>query len=166
MKKELMIKAHKMTREIKAEYPEVNYKFQLGLCISYLLKNEVKEDDTMVELNGTEKQVAWANDIRENIIKMFDEKIELMNGEEKSYAIKNELIRNRQYFKNKVKTTQEARQEYVSIIKEVKEAILNKDQARWFISFKNNDVEDFVSNYFYAVNKQCGMFLERFVGRK
>ena len=35
-KKELMIKAHKMTKEIKREYPEVDYKFQLGLCLAYL----------------------------------------------------------------------------------------------------------------------------------
>lgn len=39
-KKELMIKAHKMTKEIKKEYAEVDYKFQLGLCLSYLYKNE------------------------------------------------------------------------------------------------------------------------------
>lgn len=39
-KKELMIKAHKMTKEIKAEYPAVNYKFQLGLCLAYLYENE------------------------------------------------------------------------------------------------------------------------------
>lgn len=156
--KELFVNAHKMTKEIKKEFPQVNYMFQFSLCLSYLKERGAK----MVELKGTEKQVTWANDIRENIVKMFDEKIELMNGEEKSYAIKNELIRNRQYFKNKVKTTQEARQEYVFIIEEVKEAILNKDQAKWYISFKNNDVEDFVSSYFYAVNEQCGMFLERY----
>lgn len=44
-KKGLMIKAHKMTKEIKNEFPEVDYKFQLGLCISYLqeqAKNESK----------------------------------------------------------------------------------------------------------------------------
>lgn len=39
-KKELMIKAHKMTKEIKAEYPAVDYKFQLGLCLAYLYENE------------------------------------------------------------------------------------------------------------------------------
>lgn len=35
---ELLRKAHKMTKEIKEQYPEVNYKFQYGLCLSYLLK--------------------------------------------------------------------------------------------------------------------------------
>ena len=39
-KKELMLKAHKMAREIKNEYPAVDYKFQLGLCLAYLYENE------------------------------------------------------------------------------------------------------------------------------
>ena len=66
--KELMKKAHQMTREIKNEFPEVDYKFQLGLCISYLSKNEMKEDVEMVELKGTEKQVKWAEDIRKEVV--------------------------------------------------------------------------------------------------
>ena len=66
--KELMKKAHQMTREIKNEFPEVDYKFQLGLCISYLSKNEMKEDVEMVELKGTEKQVKWAEDIRKKVV--------------------------------------------------------------------------------------------------
>lgn len=62
--KDLMKKAHQMTREIKREYPEVDYKFQLGLCMSYLL-SEKKGGNRMVELKGTEKQIKWAEDIRE-----------------------------------------------------------------------------------------------------
>ena len=46
-KKEMMVKAHKMTKEIKAQYPDVDYKFQLGLCMPYFLNN--KEDIEMVE---------------------------------------------------------------------------------------------------------------------
>lgn len=65
-KKELMVKAHKMTKEIKAQYPTINYKFQLGLCLTYL-QNEGENE--MVELQGTEKQVKWASDIREVVLK-------------------------------------------------------------------------------------------------
>ncbi|MGL5459141.1 MAG: hypothetical protein ACRDBY_05950 [Cetobacterium sp.] len=36
--KGIMKEAHKLTRKIKKEFPEVDYKFQLGLCISYLCK--------------------------------------------------------------------------------------------------------------------------------
>lgn len=66
--KNIMKEAHKLTKEIKKEYPEVDYKFQLGLCISYLSKNEMEEDVEMVELKGTEKQVKWAEDIRKEVV--------------------------------------------------------------------------------------------------
>lgn len=39
--KNLLKEAHKMTKEIKREYPEVDYKFQLGLCLSFLYKKGV-----------------------------------------------------------------------------------------------------------------------------
>lgn len=67
----LMKEAHKLTREIKAEYKDVDYKAQLGICISYLSKKE--EVKKMVELEGTEKQVKFATDIRANIINMIEE---------------------------------------------------------------------------------------------
>ncbi len=64
-KKELMVKAHKMAKEIKNEYPEVDYKFQLGLCLAYLHEEGEKE---MVELKGSEKQIKWAEEIREDLL--------------------------------------------------------------------------------------------------
>lgn len=48
---EIIRKAHKMTREIKAEFPSVDYKFQFGLCMSYLLKeqeNEMVENEEVI----------------------------------------------------------------------------------------------------------------------
>ncbi|MDU2491194.1 MAG: hypothetical protein E7D27_11520 [Clostridium celatum] len=68
-KKELMIKAHKMTKEIKNEYPGVDYKFQLGLCLAYLHEEGEKE---MRELKGTEKQVKWAEDIRKEMLQNIE----------------------------------------------------------------------------------------------
>lgn len=59
----VMKKAHKLTKEIKKEFPEVDYKFQLGICMSYLLNKE--DENKTVELEGTEKQIAWAKDIKE-----------------------------------------------------------------------------------------------------
>ena len=76
MKRNLMKEAHKLTKEIKKQYPEVDYKTQLGLCLSFLSQEGGKE---MVELKGTEKQVKWAKDIRNRIIKVneiFEKAIE------------------------------------------------------------------------------------------
>ena len=47
--KEIMRAAHKMAKEIKTEYSEVDYKTQLGLCIKYLLE-ERKEAEATVEV--------------------------------------------------------------------------------------------------------------------
>ena len=79
-KKELMVKAHKMAREIKNEYPAVNYKFQLGLCLTYLHE---EGDNDMVELKGSEKQVKWAKELKKTMI----ENIEMMESFE-SYLTK------------------------------------------------------------------------------
>ncbi|WP_195989982.1 hypothetical protein [Clostridium sp. D53t1_180928_C8] len=73
-KKELMIKAHKMAKEIKNEYPTVDYKFQLGLCLAYLYENE--GDVKMVELKGSEKQIVWAEEIREVVLEMAERTVE------------------------------------------------------------------------------------------
>ena len=68
--KNIMKEAHRMTKEIKKEFPNVDYKFQLGLCISYLYEESKKEDVEMVELKGSEKQVKWANEIREKALEI------------------------------------------------------------------------------------------------
>ena len=67
--KNIMKKAHEMTKEIKKEFPNVDYKFQLGLCLSFLYHNE----EEMVELKGSAKQVAWAEDIRNKFIADLNE---------------------------------------------------------------------------------------------
>ena len=48
LKSNLIKEAHKMAREIKEEFPGVDYKTQFGLCMSYLLSN--REDIKMVDL--------------------------------------------------------------------------------------------------------------------
>lgn len=145
--KNLLKEAHKLTKEIKNKYPEVDYKAQLGICISYLNN---KEEVEMVELKGTEKQIDWAEEIRKNIIEMFDKKIEKMNDENvKNSEVYNELVRNRKNFRNKVKTTAEARKEYASILEEIKEAILDKDNAQYYIDqVRSYDLETLMENYF------------------
>lgn len=72
----LMKEAHRLTKKIKNEFPEVNYKFQLGICMSYLLNGEGENE--MVELQGSEKQVKWALSIREKTISTINEAINFL----------------------------------------------------------------------------------------
>lgn len=115
-KKELMIKAHKMAKEIKAQYPEVDYKFQLGLCLAYLHEEGEKE---MVELQGTEKQVAWAEKIRAEQINSLE------------FSLKE--------FKANVETAKfkEAPMQIISKIELSLEEIKTKDSAKWWIDNRN-----------------------------
>ncbi len=79
-------KAHELTREIKKEYPEVNYSFQFGLEMKCLLSQK-EEENKVVELKGSKKQVAWAEKIRDE--KMEDWKKEqenLKDAENKKYV--------------------------------------------------------------------------------
>src|SRR5690606_41665205 len=66
-----------MTREVKRQDQEVDYRAQFGLCLSYLLKNR-KEEKGMEypELTGTLKQVAWAYDIREKMVEGMKQALE------------------------------------------------------------------------------------------
>ncbi len=78
--KKLMRKAHQLTKEIKAEFPEVNYSAQLGLCITYLIK-EGNEMELPI-LTGSEKQIAWATEIRTTNLRILNEEIEVFKGRE------------------------------------------------------------------------------------
>lgn len=79
--------AHKMAKEIKKQFPEVDYKFQFGLNLSYLLK---KGENKM---EGSEKQVKWANDIKNTFTEIIDDIISKVDKvpapSEKSLSNKN-----------------------------------------------------------------------------
>ena len=70
MTRNIMREAHKLTKQIVSEYGDVDYKTQLGLCLSFL--SQEKGGKEMVELKGTEKQVKWAEDLRSRFIKYLD----------------------------------------------------------------------------------------------
>ncbi|MCR1953181.1 hypothetical protein NSA50_19535 [Clostridium sp. DSM 100503] len=67
-KKELMIKAHQMTKEIKNEYQEVDYKFQLGLCLAYLQSEGEVEMAVEEKLQNLGYKVWSKNDSEGNVI--------------------------------------------------------------------------------------------------
>lgn len=60
--KNLFKKAHEMAREVKAKHPEVDYRFQFGLCLSFLYSKKeeeevaitIKEINTVAEKYGLE----------------------------------------------------------------------------------------------------------------
>ena len=73
--KNIMKAAHKMAKEIKSEYPNVNYKFQLGLCISYLAKegeNNMMTRENNVILNKAITNLENLQEVKFN--KIFAEK--------------------------------------------------------------------------------------------
>ncbi len=72
--KNLFKEAHKMAKEIKNQYPEVDYKFQFSLCLKHL--QTVKEESKMAELQGSEKQIEWATSIRETVTSWMNKGIE------------------------------------------------------------------------------------------
>lgn len=61
--------AHKMTREIASKY-EVDYQAQFGLCLAYLLE---EKEEKKVELIGSEKQVAWAKKIKDELLAQVED---------------------------------------------------------------------------------------------
>lgn len=73
----LFKEAHKMTKEIAKEY-KVDYKAQFAICLRYLFKKQNKKIE-LAELKGTERQVKWANDIRNKMLKQLEK---LKNAEE------------------------------------------------------------------------------------
>lgn len=88
--KELMKAAHEMTKEIRKEFPEVDYQAQLGLCISYLYNeggNEMKVEAKLQELGykvwekGVKDSEGYKRRIYTNNLMQLAEKlnIELLN---------------------------------------------------------------------------------------
>ena len=69
---EIFVKAHEMTRKIKNEYPEVDYKFQFSLCLSFLYEEEI---EMKVVLEGSEKQIKFAEDIKKNFEEGYEKAV-------------------------------------------------------------------------------------------
>ncbi|HBG7257376.1 hypothetical protein [Clostridioides difficile] len=120
----LFKEAHKMAREIKRKYSNVDYKVQFSLCLSFLNK---KGDIKLKELKGSEKQIIWANDIRTDILN-------LTNELEKS---KIERIKNEDY-KIKDMSIEEMTERCKRKFERIREAINDIEDAKFFIdNFRN-----------------------------
>lgn len=89
MKRNIMREAHKMTKQIVSEYGDVDYKTQLGLCLSFL--SQEKGGKEMIELKGSEKQVKWAEGLRGRFIKYLDYIKDLADGIEISESLQDDI---------------------------------------------------------------------------
>lgn len=89
MKRNIMREAHKMTKQIVDKYGDVDYKAQLGLCLSFL--SQEKGGKEMVELKGSEKQVKWAEDLRGRFVKYLDYIKDLADGIEISESLQDDI---------------------------------------------------------------------------
>ena len=82
--KNIFKKAHEMAREIKREYPDVDYRTQFGLCLSYLLNN--KEEEQMTKKKWyeslSEKEKSRLKDAFENraFMKPVEEREKIWNA--------------------------------------------------------------------------------------
>lgn len=77
--KELFKQAHKMTKEIKAKYSNINYQFQFSLCLKYL-KTKEKEGIKMLKTgNEIRKEFMQNKDLIQAIV---DTTILLLNAEQ------------------------------------------------------------------------------------
>lgn len=91
--KELVKEAHRLAKEIKREYPEVNYSFQFGLNMKYLLSEIKGVEKVMIVLLGSEKQIAWGNDIKEVIGNVLEEALSMELADKKIYNRQKEVTR-------------------------------------------------------------------------
>lgn len=70
---EIMKAAHKLTKEIKAEFAEVDYKTQLGICIKFLINKGEKEME-IKKMSIEELKVLQAS-IRKELENREDKKV-------------------------------------------------------------------------------------------
>ena len=66
--KNIMKRAHELTKEIKREYPEVDYKTQLGLCLSFLYKEGVDKMIKFKANNGMTVEIELEKTLVKNLI--------------------------------------------------------------------------------------------------
>ena len=129
--------AHKMAREIKEEFPEVNYKFQFGLNLAYLLKEKGEN-----KMEGSEKQVKWANDIKNTFAKIISDIISKVKNipapNEKSLSDKNIVIED---------------------LEALKENFLSFENAVFFIDHaKDLKIDSTLSTKCYSIKGILGLF--------
>ena len=133
-KSQMFKKAHQMTREVKAQFPQVNYRVQFGLSLAYL--HNVKEEVKMVELKGTEKQVKWANDIREKVVNNRVKEIEEVKTTKSARRLREFLDRFEITNEDCKCSVEIARELIIKRLELEIEDLKSHEEASWFINMK------------------------------
>lgn len=84
--KNVFKKAHEITKNIIKKGDSYRETFRLALIFVY---SELKKGvNKMIELKGTEKQVKWANDIREIMMECLNKSLKFQEEEAQRLEIK------------------------------------------------------------------------------
>lgn len=133
-KSNLMSKAHKIAKELVGDYS-----VRLSIALKMVWAEIKKGVKKMVELVGTEKQIAWAEDIRSNYLETLERIIEGVKAEDiKSIKLIWRECKEEISSKIKDKTTPEVAKAALEIIMEIKNKIENTDSAKKFIEVYNS----------------------------
>lgn len=134
----ILKEAHKLTREIKKEFPEVDYMTQLGICISYLSqeRKEVVELTAVEKIENEVKTIADERGYRDDFkvsVKVWETKdkskkrtyvnVEIGRKQCKGYV---DCITEKCFFdEGGVSVTKELNKRLLSIMEENKEELIN-----------------------------------------
>ena len=141
--KNLFKKAHKMTREIVERYNDVDYKAQFTLCLEYLSEGE--EEMVKTELKGSEKQIKWAEDIRNNFIKIIEESKE--NYKKADEIAKKDLRKavRRRFYNGTCKKASKDKDVFVFFIEKAEKLIEEQTKAEYYINARDTkNVNDLI----------------------
>ncbi|UVX98846.1 MAG: hypothetical protein [Bacteriophage sp.] len=130
MKKNLMKKAHEMTKEIKEQYPEVDYKFQLSLCLSFLAQEKGGNKMEVKKLNGSEKQIKWAKNIIKEMESIIKEAKEYrLEESEKKWAKKSESFKE----KHNLSSIEDYKVYVTNLVEKSEKELFSEEKASWYI---------------------------------
>lgn len=137
--KNIMKEAHNLTKKIIRKGD--SYKATFRICLSYVHSQAKKGVKKMVELKGTEKQVKYANDIKDNLVATMTNAI---NAIEENQAERGKRSKRADRIANQLR-------EEIEIINAMQEA---KEVIETYKKLFNERVDVFMNSYVSDL-KQC-----------
>ena len=120
MKSNIFKNAHELTKKIIKTGD--NYRATFRLCLLFVYSHIKKGANKMIKLKGTEKQVKWAEYIRNNIMNYLNNALEMQLKKSDSKGDR------------KGKTTEEWRETFKQRFERDLSLVINNDSAEFFIN--------------------------------